>query len=985
MEPERRRDEPNRTGIAHLASDHWITSCRAWHEAREVMSRDVTTVSPDATVVFAAETMSERNVSCLVVVDHGRVVGMLTETDFLVKIADGDQNLDVTHVRQIMSSPVASAPSDWSVFEAGKFMAANHLKRLPIVDEGRLVGIVTQTDLVRVLISHGMWREVSEIMATEVATIPRKATVAEAAEVMRTHEISCILALDGTETVGILTKKDILKRVVAKRLSPGRTAVEQAMSAPVITITPSLSVFSASRMMAEKRLRRLVVMEGDRLCGIVGQTDVFRAVGHKLQDEERERLALLEKADSSIFTVDSDGTTTYVNSAFLRLFEASCPSEFIGQPFLPDRFWRNPEDRGPLLRELENGGTGIEELALTTARGKVIYVTLFSTFIKNAAGEFNGSQGFLYDITEKRELATLRETQEALRQSERRYRLLAENAQDVIWTTDLNLTPTYISLSVEQLLGFTVDEALSRSPYEALTPASLQVVMDAFEKAFAEAGQQQDAATRSWTLEVELTCKDGSTVWTEVKGSFLRGEDNEPIGLAGVIREITEWKRAEEEQRQYALALESANRALQESHAAAEAATKAKSEFLANMSHEIRTPMAAILGFAEVLTERLEAPQDAETVETIIRNGKHLLTIINDILDLSKIEMGKLQTERLPCSPWRIIEEVVSLMKVRADSKGLSLRAEAAGLVPAAISTDPVRLKQILINLVANALKFTETGTVRIRTELLQADGGEPKLRFDVIDTGIGMTEEQARIVFEPFVQADTSTTRVFGGSGLGLSIAKRMAEMVGGDVTVASTPGKGSTFSVTVATGPLDGIGLVDPSNADPPAEERPVPSASKREVRLNCRVLLVEDGPDNQRLLTLILEKAGAEVTAAQNGEEALAKALGANPEPATSEVSSAKPFDVILMDMQMPVLDGYEATRQLRAAAFRGPILALTACAMTGDRERCIEAGCDDYMTKPIDRQKFLEMVARYVGGRNPEVEAGAPALAMQRESE
>ena len=975
MENQRRLSDLIRTGVSHISADHPVTSSRAWLEVGDVMSREVTVVSPDATVLSAAQTMSEKNVSCIVVADDRQVVGILTETDFLTRIAGKDRDFYEIPVGQIMSSPVETIAPDLSVIEASKLMAENRVKRLPIVAEGRLVGIITQTDLVRALISCGMWRDVAEIMTSDVAGIQRQSRVVEAAEVMGSRNISCILALEEGKPVGVLTKKDILKRVVAQGLDPSRITLEEVMSAPVIEIPAHCSVFSASRMMAEKDVRRLVVAEHGRLCGIVAETDIFRAVKDKLQGEEAENLALLEKSDSSIFTVDSDGNTTYVNPAFLKLFEVSDPEELVGEPFLPERLWLNPEDRVPFLRELEKGATSVKELALKTCRGRGIYVTLFFTFTKNAQGEINGSQGMLYDITEKRELATLRRAEQALRESERRYRLLAENAKDVIWTSDLNLQWTYVSPSVVLLLGFTAAEATGQTISEILTPDSAELAQRILKRQLALAKEHGDAATRTWTMELEFTRKDGSTVWTEAKVSFLCGEADDAVGLVGVIRDVTERKRAERELKQYAAALESANNALHDFCKVAESATKAKSEFLASMSHEIRTPMTAVLGFADVLADSLETPEDTEAIETIKRNGQYLLKIIDDILDLSRIETGKLQMERLPCSPWRIVEEVVSLMKTRADSKGLSLKVAYGGRIPTVITTDPIRLKQILINLVGNAVKFTQSGTVRILTQLVRSALDGPKLRFDVIDTGIGMTKGQARKLFKPFVQADASTTRRFGGSGLGLTISKRMAGLLGGDITVDTTPGKGSTFSVTVATGPLDGVALVDPSTKHPPAREQPVESTATQEVKLNCRILLAEDGPDNQRLISLLLKKAGAHVTVVQNGREVLEKTSlrKPGPEPGSRHDNAAEPFDVILMDIQMPLMDGYEAARQLRDAGYRGPIIALTAHAMTGDREKCIDAGCDDYLTKPIDRKKLVQMVAQYVQGPEQKAEA------------
>lgn len=392
----------------------------------------------------------------------------------------------------------------------------------------------------------------------------------------------------------------------------------------------------------------------------------------------------------------------------------------------------------------------------------------------------------------------------------------------------------------------------------------------------------------------------------------------------------------------------------------AESANAAKSEFLANMSHEIRTPMTAIQGYLDLLEE--DCPKQCEYgngkrwkhLAIVRRNSEHLLNLINDILDLSKVESGNLEVERIWCSPCEILSEVISLMRVRADEKELSLEAKCEGPIPERIRSDPARLRQILINLAGNAIKFTETGSVRLVARLLNAQTANPRMEFEVVDSGVGMGEEHRSRLFIPFSQVDASTTRKHGGTGLGLAISKRLAEKLGGDIRVASTLGEGSCFTVTIETGTLENVKLID-TPGDTQFQARPEQSTIARSPGLDCRVLLAEDGLDNQRLIALLLKKAGAQVVVADNGQVAHDLALAAQTE--------GKPFQVILMDMQMPVLDGYGATSKLRQAGYAGPILALTAHAMSTDRAKCLRAGCDAYLTKPIDREKLIAEVARH----------------------
>lgn len=398
--------------------------------------------------------------------------------------------------------------------------------------------------------------------------------------------------------------------------------------------------------------------------------------------------------------------------------------------------------------------------------------------------------------------------------------------------------------------------------------------------------------------------------------------------------------------------LEEANRELTTALEEAEKADRAKSEFLANMSHEIRTPMNSVIGFSEVLAQEDLTEEQQKYVNLIWRSGKNLMRIINDILDFSKIEAGKLEMDMVECAISQILADVDEMLRPMAQDKGLEFKILQSGQLPATICTDPERLHQCLINLVNNAIKFTDEGHVYVKVAMEQSGDNTHDIHFDIEDSGIGIKTQDRERIFESFTQADGSTRRKYGGTGLGLAITGHLARLLGGELTLSSEEGRGSTFSLVIPAG-LDPTKLM-PSKIEDNISQIDGSNEKDKYIKhskLSGHVLVAEDVETNQILAKALLSRMGLDVTIAPDGHEAVQKAL-------------AQTFDLIFMDIQMPGMDGLEATRELRRKGVNTPIVALTAHAMKGDDKKCIEAGCNSYLSKPLDCLRLLEKVCQYL---------------------
>ncbi|HEY8506647.1 MAG TPA: response regulator, partial [Gemmataceae bacterium] len=672
-------------------------------------------------------------------------------------------------------------------------------------------------------------------------------------------------------------------------------------------------------------LLRVLPYRSKGRCGGVVLTLVDISALKREQEKVRLLSAIVESSEDAIVGTDLRGVVATWNRGAAGMFGYAA-DEAVGRPLSELVVPPELREEFEALHARVRTGERIEQVLTRRRRkdGSPVEVSLGLSPIRDERGEVIGVSSIERDVT------ALRRAQETLAEREEHIRLLLESTAEAVYGMDLDGRCTFCNPAGVRMLGYrSAEEIVGREmhplvhhsrpdgrPYPRDECPVYRILRD---------GAPVHAEEYFWRA-------DGTCFPAEYWAHPVR-RGGEMVGAVVTFLDVTERKRAEAE--------------LTAAREAAEAASRAKSEFLANMSHEIRTPMTAILGYADVLLSHLNNPDNVECVRRVKRNAHHLLEIINDILDLSKIEAGKLRVEPRPCSPQEVVADVLSLMEIRAREKDIALSAEFDGELPEAVETDPTRLRQILINLVGNAVKFTERGEVRLGVRYLPGPG-RPRLEFAVTDTGVGMTPDQLSQLFRPFTQAHPAGRR-FGGTGLGLTISQRLASMLGGTISARSEPGKGSTFTLVVDAGEVAGARLVRPAGARPrPEEPRPAPA------RLGGRVLVADDRRDIRYLAQYFLEEAGAEVTTAENGRAAL--------DAVRRAAEAGRPFSAVVLDIQMPEMDGYEAARRLRAEGFAGAVIALTAAAMPGDREKCLRAGCDEYLCKPVERDRLVEAIAR-----------------------
>lgn len=629
---------------------------------------------------------------------------------------------------------------------------------------------------------------------------------------------------------------------------------------------------------------------------------------NELKDSERKYRELAVQLPQTVFEVDPLGNIVFINRFGSQAFGYDPESLLVGLNILQVV---TEEDKERFDRDVKlalQGNPQAREYRLRKMDGSTFPAIAYSIPVIKE-GRTVGLRGIFLDISERKR------TEQALKESESKFKGLAEKSPVGIYIVG-DWKFKYVNPRFAEIFGYSVEEmTLKMGPKDLVLNEDWPGVEESFSK-------KLTGDVDSLSYEFRGLTKKGDLVDIEVFGSET-DYDSRPA-VVGTILDITERKHIEND--------------LLRAKEAAEAGAKAKSEFLANMSHEIRTPMNAVIGMISLILETDLNREQKEYLETIRNSGDALLATINDILDFSRIEKGKIELECRPINLRYSVEEALNIISSQASEKGLGLHYSIEGIIPERMAGDASRIRQVLVNLLSNAVKFTEKGEIEVKASVSELPDGAYEISFSVRDTGIGISKETVQMLFQPFSQADASTSRKYGGTGLGLAISKRLVELMGGRIWVETKEGIGSTFHFTVRAS----------SSLDLPEKlqtEKKLQSLARREddpkAAKDLRILLAEDNPVNRRMAILMLKKLGYKAETVANGQDVL-------------QALERQSYDLILMDVQMPGMDGLETTKEIRRRwPADGPrILALTAHAIAGDREKCLEVGMDGYLCKPIN---------------------------------
>ncbi|NEX22589.1 CBS domain-containing protein [Thiorhodococcus mannitoliphagus] len=985
----------------------------------DIMSRDVRHLPPDCPLDEAARHMAEARISSLLVLKDRTPVGILTERDLLRLFHQRTDS--ATPIGKVMSTPVLTAAQETDFAAAYQLALSHDVRHLVAINEtGHAVGIASETDFRHHLGLGNLQRlgDLTNVIDRNLPFLPPATPLSEVLELMLRQDAAYALAVEGQRPLGILTERDIPRLLVDAAKAGGEgICLSDVMQTPVRSVSHDTPVPEVAQSMREQRVRQLAVVDAEgHVLGMVTLHKLMERISLNLQAEtarrESERLAqaTLDSLSEHLAILDETGKIIAVNRAWRAFAQANPPlsaNVCEGANYLEvcrGAYGPDSEEAasvvGGILAVLHGQQDAFELEYPCHSPDERRWFTMRATRFDSAGAPRLVVAHF--DITQRRC------AEEATREAHRELDLHRQDLEALVQarTAELEAANRHLRksqgglkalLDLSQLAtGLDEPELLQRGleMVEAVTDSSC-AYLHLFDP------DQETIRLVTWSAGTSKQCSAAfeshytlsqAGVWADtvrtgrpvIHNDFqsLSQRQGYPEGhtqlirhlgvpireagkvrlLIGVGNKASDYDATDVQQVELIadnlwriIARRRTEIALAEAKEAAEVANRAKSAFLANMSHEIRTPMNAIIGLSHLLQHELTDPKPREQLAKVITASRHLLSIINDILDLSKIEAGQLTLEDNPLSLAQVIDHCFSLLGEQASAKGLELGYTIDPDVPAVLRGDVLRLGQLLLNLVGNAIKFSDQGRIQVHAHLVADEEGPPRLRLDVRDQGIGLTPTQQQRLFEPFVQVDDSSTRRYGGTGLGLAICKRLATLMGGEVGVESEFGHGSTFWVSV---PMKGVGEAafdTRAEAGPRASAPATAEDTLRRRYAGVRLLLAEDDPINQEVARALLQRVDLILDVVNDGQQAVEQVRSGN-------------YALVLMDVQMPVMDGLAATRAIRQLPGKAelPILAMTANAFEDDRRESLAAGMNDHLSKPVVPDALYDALVRWLPG-------------------